>query len=507
MIDNRVSGKINKEMMSIELQNNAKNKLALVIGVGGGGCNALQHIYSENKSDAIDFFAINTDIQALNNLKIPLQQRLLIGENLTEGRGAGANPSQGELAAIESLSIIKQFLKKNYKIVFILAGMGGGTGTGASPIIAKACKELDILTIAVLSTPFTFEGNLRQKQARQGINALKKYTDSIFLFSNDNILNYYSTFKLSEAFKYSDSIFKLPIDLIVGITTTSGYINIDFQDIKTVLAHSGFSTVTMGTGIGEKRAKQALEQILQSPFISNVNLNEVKDVLIQVVSGKKEVVMDEIAEVTDYFSTIVNNNADIIWGTAIDTDLDEELKINAILSGVKEEEIIEYSNPTEIEIEKNIPTIIEKEVRQLRQEYEGKKIAFLIMQFGKGKLYDELLSILQKSLGKYDIVVLRADNKEYHDNLYYNILTYIYASDFGIAVFERIQDDYFNPNVAFEVGFMLGINKQVCHLKEKSLKHLHTDIIGKLYREFDIQDIENTLVPNLDKWINDKNIK
>ena len=482
------------------------DKLAIIIGVGGGGCNALNYIYSEKKSDDIDYYALNTDIQALENLSIPLQNRLLIGDKLTNGQGAGADPKKGEASAIESKQLVKNFLSKGYKIAFILAGMGGGTGTGAAPIIANACIELDILTISIVSTPFTFEGSLRQKQAKKGIELLSQNSDSVLIFANDNILNYYSTFKFSEAFKYSDFIFKKPIDIIWGIISRPGYINVDFADVETVLKSSGISTITSGMGEGEKRIESALKEILDSPFLSNVNVRNVKNMLVHIESGTDEIRIDEIGIIMDFFTEKFGSDADIIWGNSYNQDIKNKISIGAIITGVIKDQIIEYSDPQEIDIEKNTPRIIEKEVQQIKTEYSGKKIAFLIMQFGRSRFYNQIVDSIKNSLAKYNIVVLRADDKEYHDDLYYNILSYIHASDFGIAIFERIFDDNFNPNVAFEVGYMLGIKKQVCHLKERTLKSLHSDLMGKLYKEFDIQDIDNSLVPCLEKWLEDKEI-
>ena len=208
----------------------------------------------------------------------------------------------------------------------------------------------------------------------------------------------------------------------------------------------------------------------------------------------------------DFFTEKFGSDADIIWGNSYNQDIKNKISIGAIITGVIKDQIIEYSDPQEIDIEKNTPRIIEKEVQQIKTEYSGKKIAFLIMQFGRSRFYNQIVDSIKNSLAKYNIVVLRADDKEYHDDLYYNILSYIHASDFGIAIFERIFDDNFNPNVAFEVGYMLGIKKQVCHLKERTLKSLHSDLMGKLYKEFDIQDIDNSLVPCLEKWLEDKEI-
>ena len=202
----------------------------------------------------------------------------------------------------------------------------------------------------------------------------------------------------------------------------------------------------------------------------------------------------------------VDERAEIIWGMVVDSELDSnEIKISVIVTGItNEEEVVEYIGINELSIEKQFPKEIEREVLQIKKEFEGKKIAFLIMQFGASRFHNDIYENIQKTLIKKNIIVLRADYKEYHTDLYYNILSYIYAADFGIAVFERIDDDLFNPNVAFEVGFMFALNKKVCLLKEKTLKSLPTDIVGKLYKSFDLNNLAESLEKSINKWIDDK---
>ncbi len=481
----------------------------LLIGIGGAGNNILHHIYTKIKHCAnIDFLALNTDMQALKALSIPLSDKLLMGESLTRGLGAGADPRKGKDAAIESsLFIQKKINQQNYKIAFIITGMGGGTGTGASPIIAKLCKNTGIYTIAICSTPFSFEGILRQKQATIGIEELKNEVDNIAIFSNDNIINSQTDITLSNAFSLSDEIFYTPIEIILSTINTTGIINIDFADILTTLKGSKLVTIASGTGQGKWRITKALKDLRESPFIQNLEITKANKILIYITFNET-LIMDELRELQDFFQNF-NNKIEIIWGIAQDKHLSpEKVKISAIITGVEtEDEIIEYSNLNEVSIRKSIPKEIEQEVTKIRNEFKKTKmIAFLIMKFGTGKFYDQIYECIQNILAKKNIIVLRADYKEYHTDLYYNILSYIYAADFGIAVFERIEDEIYNPNVAFEVGFMTALNKPVCLLKEKTLKNLPTDIIGKLYKTFDISNLEESLDKNINKWTDDRGI-
>ncbi|TKG95135.1 hypothetical protein EYV94_10505 [Puteibacter caeruleilacunae] len=355
----------------------------LVIGVGEGGCNALQHVYKQNKSKALDFCAIDTDVHALNSIDIPSERKLLIGEERLNGFGAASKPVQGELAAMENVSKINEFLEGDYTIAFVLTGMGGGTGTGASPVIARLCWELDIFTIGVLSTPFTTEGSKRKNVAMEGVNKIKAYTDSVFLFSNDYIFNKYPEIKISESFSYSDAIFKQPIDFITRIMTQFGYIDIDFSDVKSVLADSCFSTVDYGEAEGENRIDSALEQILQSPFISNVNLSEVKNILINLEAGEVEVEIAEINEVLDFMKKSMGEDIDIIWGVGYDESLGSKLRLTVMLSSLKEVLVEEVANPEGPE----------KKIVLQRQEYHGKTTSFVIIQFGNDKNWGvEILS-------------------------------------------------------------------------------------------------------------------
>lgn len=485
-----------------------KDPFILIIGVGGAGGNIVRHIYDKIENNVnIDFLIVNTDKQALLHLAMPLSSKLLIGESLTGGNGTGADPQKGENAALESAAIIKNKISRHhYRIAFIITGMGGGTGTGASPVIAKICQEADIYTIAICSTPFSFEGILRQKHAANGITAIKKVVDNVAIFSNDNIINLRHSLTISDAFSTSDDIFYTPVEIILSLINSNGIINIDFADILTTLKNSKLVTIAHGSAQGEKRITHALNNLQNSPFLQSFKITEATRVLINI-HYNTTLMMCELNELSKFFDKF-DDKMEIVWGATQDNRLSpQEIKISAIIAGIEnEKEIIEYSKLNEVSIEKNIPKEIEHEVAKIKSDYKDQKIAFIIMKFGTDKFYNQILENIKTVMRKKNIAVLRADDKEYHTDLYYNILSYIYAADFGIAVFERISDEIYNPNVAFEVGYMTALNKPICLLKEKTLKNLPTDIIGKLYKSFDLANLEETLDKSLSKWMNDREI-
>lgn len=480
----------------------------LIIGVGGAGNNILYYIYTQIEHHAnIDFLALNTDMQALTASPLPLSDKLLIGKSQTGGLGTGADPRKGKEAAIESSSFIQKKIRRhNYQLAFIITGMGGGTGTGASPVIAQICKNAGIYTIAICSPPSPLKEFLRQKQATIGIEKLKNEVENITIFSNDNIINFQTSVTLSQAFSLSDEIFYTPIKIILSAINTPGIINIDFADILRTLEGSKLMTISYGTGRGKKRITNAFKEVIDSPFFQNIEITKANRILL-LITFNETLIMEELGELQDFFQNF-NDQMEIIWGVAQDKNLSpEKVEISAIITSVENFfEIIEYNDFKEVSIGKNIPKEIESEVTKIKNEFNGKKIAFLIMKFGTSKFHDQIYEGIRNVLAKKNIIVLRADYKEYHSDLYYNILSYIYAADFGIAVFERIEDEIYNPNVAFEVGFMTALSKPICLLKERTLKNLPTDIMGKLYKTFDLTDLADSLDKNINKWLSDKEI-
>jgi len=317
--------------MSIQFEMLKENSSIIkVIGVGGGGGNAVNHMYKQGIS-GVDFIVCNTDAQALELSPIP--NKVQLGASLTEGMGAGADPDVGENSAIESIEGIKRMLGTNTKMLFITAGMGGGTGTGASPVLAKAAKELGILTVAIVTTPFTFEGKRRRMQAEDGLEELRKYVDSYLVISNDRLREIFGNLTMTAAFAKADDILTTAAKGIAEIITIPGYVNVDFKDVRTVMNDSGVAIMGNAVAKGEQRALDAVTGALASPLLKDNEIEGARYILLNITSGTREVTMDEVAIVTDYIQEKAGLSADLIWGNCIDEDYDEELSVTIIATG------------------------------------------------------------------------------------------------------------------------------------------------------------------------------
>lgn len=308
----------------------ANSSIIKVIGVGGGGCNAVKHMFEEGIV-GVDFIICNTDAQAMQNNPVPV--RIQLGVTLTEGRGAGNLPGQGEQAAIENLDDIRDVLEGTTKMVFITAGMGGGTGTGAAPVIAQLARELGILTIAVVTLPAPSEGKRRYEQARAGIEKLKEHVDSMLVISNEKLHKIYGNLTASVAFKKADNIITTAVKGVAEIITLHGNINIDFADVCTVMA--GSEVFLMGTGFatGEGRAMKSVQQALESPLLDSSSIRGTKDILLNIISGTQEITMGEIGEIIDYLQEAAGQDATIIWGNGIDLRLGDQISVTIIATG------------------------------------------------------------------------------------------------------------------------------------------------------------------------------
>ncbi len=307
-----------------------KSSIIKVIGVGGGGGNAVNHMYRQGIT-GVDFIICNTDAQALEFSPIP--NKVQLGASLTEGMGAGSIPEVGKNSAIENIDDIKQMLGNTTKMLFITAGMGGGTGTGASPIIAKAAKELDILTVAIVTTPFAFEGKRRKMQANDGLDELKKYVDSYLVISNDRLREIFGNLTLGSAFSQADDILTTAAKGIAEIITVPGYINVDFKDVRTVMKDSGVSIMGSFACDGENRALNAVEGALASPLLKDSEIEGARYILLNISSGLREVTMDEVTIITDYIQDKAGLSADLIWGNCIDESLEDKLSVTIIATG------------------------------------------------------------------------------------------------------------------------------------------------------------------------------
>ncbi len=307
-----------------------KSSIIKVIGVGGGGGNAVNHMYRQGIT-GVDFIICNTDAQALESSPIP--NKVQLGASLTEGMGAGSIPEVGKNSAIENIDDVKAMLGSTTKMLFITAGMGGGTGTGASPIIAQAAKELDILTVAIITTPFSFEGKRRKMQADDGLDELKKYVDSYLVISNDRLREIFGNLTLGSAFAQADDILTTAAKGIAEIITVPGYINVDFKDVRTVMKDSGVSIMGSYAASGENRALSAVEGALASPLLKDNEIEGARYILLNISSGLREVTMDEVTIITDFIQDKAGLSADLIWGNCIDETLEDKLSVTIIATG------------------------------------------------------------------------------------------------------------------------------------------------------------------------------
>lgn len=309
------------------------NSIIKVIGVGGGGGNAVAYMYKQGIV-GVDFAICNTDNQAIESSPVPIKVQL--GPALTEGMGAGSVPEVGKQSCIESIDEVRKFLESDTKMLFITAGMGGGTGTGAAPIIAKAAKELGILTVAIVTLPFKFEGLRRHNQALEGLEQLKKNVDSILVISNDRLRDLYGDLSLANAFSKADDILTTAARGIAEIITIPGYINVDFKDVNTVMKNSGVAIMGYGEAEGENRAKDAVESALNSPLLEDNDIRGAQHILLNITSGTKEVTMDEVGIITEYIQEEAGYGTHMIWGNCYDDAVGDKVSVTIIATGFDE---------------------------------------------------------------------------------------------------------------------------------------------------------------------------
>jgi cell division protein FtsZ len=328
---------MSEDLMNFDIPGDP-NSIIKVVGVGGGGSNAVNYMHGLGIKD-VSFVVCNTDSQALNNSPVPI--KIQLGESLTEGRGAGNKPLRGREAAIESLESIQQVLADNTKMVFITAGMGGGTGTGAAPVIAKAAREMGILTVGIVTIPFKFEGRVRIEQALEGIAEIEQHVDSLLIINNEKLRDMYGDLKLSNAFSRADNVLATAAKGIAEIITVHGYINVDFADVETVMKKSGVAIMGSATAEGEERAIDAIQAALESPLLNNNDIKGAQNILLNITSGVDEITMDEVGEITDYVQDRVGATASIIWGSGTDDRLNDEVGVTIIATGFASGHIIQ----------------------------------------------------------------------------------------------------------------------------------------------------------------------
>src|SRR5258705_1588291 len=364
-----------------------KSSIIKVVGLGGGGSNAVNLMFSQN-IEGVDFIICNTDAKALEQSRIP--NKIQLGPHLTQGLGAGANPEVGKQATEESLEEIRRILEVNTKMAFITAGMGGGTGTGGAPIISKICKDLGILTVGIITTPFSYEGRKRQLQAEEGIRVMKQYVDTLLVISNDKLRHQFGNLKMKEAFAKADNVLATAAKCITDVINSTGQINVDFADVCTVMSNGGVAILGSASAEGENRAQHAIENALNSPLLNDNDIRGAKWILININSaeGEHEFTMDEVEVIQNYLLTQAGEDTDIILGMGYDNTLGNKIGITLIATGFehkdpfarpipkkeepkKEEKILMVLGQTEevkpVISNAELPAVLEKEMQAMEE--------------------------------------------------------------------------------------------------------------------------------------------
>lgn len=341
-----------------------QSSIIKVIGVGGGGGNAVTHMYNEGIK-GVDFIICNTDQQALDVSSVP--HKIQLGASLTEGRGAGAIPEIGKNAAIENVDEIRELLGANTKMVFITAGMGGGTGTGAAPVIAKVAKEMGILTVGIVTVPFSFEGRKRKQQAEEGLDILRGSVDTLLVINNDRLREMFGNLTLGNAFAKADNVLATAAKGIAEVISVTGIINVDFNDVSTVMKDSGAAIMGSATAEGDNRAVDCVSNALSSPLLNDNNIEGARYVLLNLTYGDKEISMDEMGEITDYIQDASGSTADVIFGHAYDETLGDAINVTLIATGFQSIPVTGF----EKEAEKTVHKLDETEVKAVTAPIES----------------------------------------------------------------------------------------------------------------------------------------
>ena len=364
---------INEQDLAFELTPD-RSSIIKVIGVGGGGNNAINYMYKQGIKD-VNFVICNTDAQALESS--PVTVKVQLGQKLTEGLGAGSNPEKGKQSAIDSIDEIDALLSENTKMVFITAGMGGGTGTGAAPVIAQRAKEMGILTVGIVTLPFKFESRLRYNQAIEGVKALQDKVDSLLLINNEKLREMYGNLPISQAFAKADNILLVAAKGIAEMITGQGYINVDFADVSTIMRNSGLAIMGSACGHGSNRAIDAIHEALNSPLLNNNDITGAKSVLLNVTYGTSEISMDELSDITDYVFNAISEDAHFIWGVGMDESVGDGINVTIVATRFREN---------------NIPDAIKPETRKEVLMLDDKSVPAKDLNSGyqKDKDYDDI---------------------------------------------------------------------------------------------------------------------
>ncbi|HQW83573.1 MAG TPA: cell division protein FtsZ, partial [Ferruginibacter sp.] len=352
-----------------------QSSIIKVIGVGGGGSNAVNHMFSQN-IEGVNFIICNTDAQAIAQSKVP--NKIQLGPHLTQGLGAGANPEIGRQATEESLEEIKRILEVNTKMAFITAGMGGGTGTGGAPIIAKICKDLGILTVGIVTTPFAYEGKKRIAQAEEGVMFLKNHVDTLLVISNDKLRHQFGNLKMKEAFAKADNVLATAAKCITDVINSTGQINVDFADVCTVMISGGVAILGSASAEGEDRAQVAIEHAINSPLLNDNDIKGAKWILININSseGEHEFTMDEVEVIQNYLLSQAGENTDVILGLGYDNNLGAQIGITLIATGFEHKDPFEKKPQMKLdeEADKKIVMTLAMPVKEEQNNVDKNKI-------------------------------------------------------------------------------------------------------------------------------------
>lgn len=325
-----------------------QSSIIKVIGVGGGGSNAVNHMYSQGFT-GVDFIVCNTDKQALDASPVPF--KIQLGESLTEGRGAGTIPEIGMNAAIENIDEIREVLANNTKMVFVTAGMGGGTGTGAAPVIARAARDLGILTVGIVTVPFNFEGRKRRQQAEEGLQNMRDSVDTLLVINNERLREIFGNLTLGTAFAQADEVLSTAAKGIADVISVTGAINVDFNDVNTVMKDSGVAVMGSAEAEGENRAIEAVKAAMSSPLLNDNDIEGAEYVLLNITYGDIEVLMDEISDITDYIQDAAGSTADVIWGHGYDSTLGDKISVTLIATGFNRQPVTGFERAPEKKVQ------------------------------------------------------------------------------------------------------------------------------------------------------------
>ena len=478
---------------SFDLPKNKSNVMK-VMGVGGGGSNAVNHMFQQGIT-GVDFIVCNTDSQALD--KSPVPNKIQLGVNITEGLGAGANPEIGKLAALETHEELRDLLETQTKMLFITAGMGGGTGTGAAPIIAEFAKELDILTVGIVTIPFDFEGKTRQIQAQKGLKKLKKTVDSLIIINNNKLRQVYGNLGFKEGFSKADEVLATAAKGIAQVITHHYTQNIDLKDAKTVLANSGTAIMGSATSSGSNRANDAVIKALDSPLLNDNKIDGSKNVLLLIVSGSDEITIDEIGEINEYVQKETGNTANIIMGVGEDQELGNNISVTVIATGFAEDQ---QNNLVNSETKKVIYTLDEDQTIEKKLIEEEDNISDNEVETIR---YDSNYNISKDNQIKIDSQIneiLRDIEVEY-ERVEYEMIDNELINEIEVFDIEEVSSGNIENNQSNEDKITDGIFSEKLDLESvsESVEFVKLDLDEE-------ETIENEISENEDESMNNENI-